>query len=127
MKFRGIGLSYNKMYRRSHSSLGLSPVFYKYNNPQNYWAENIHRFTLSYVKEFNRFSSSTNLCNLVYRMDNNSTMGVTFLTGTDKVYRYSASDDLLFEQVFSGAPVKIWSWWRVFRTSNPGIFRSPIT
>jgi outer membrane cobalamin receptor len=106
MKFRGIGLSYNKMYRRSHSSLGLSPVFYKYNNPQNYWGENIHRFTLSYVKEFNRFSSSTNLCNLVYRMDNNSNLGVTFLSNTDQVYRYSASDDLLFEQVFSGAPVK---------------------
>jgi outer membrane receptor for ferrienterochelin and colicin len=106
MKFRGIGLSYNKMYRRSHSSLGLSPVFYKYNDPQNYWGENIHRFTLSYVKEFNRFSSSTNLCNLVYRMDNNSNLGVTFLSNTDRVYRYSASDELLFEQVFSGAPVK---------------------
>jgi hemoglobin/transferrin/lactoferrin receptor protein len=106
LEFRGIGLSYNKMYRRSHSSLGLSPVFYKYNNPQNYWGENIHRITLSYVKEFNRFSSSTNLCNLVYRMDNNSNLGVTFLTSTDMAYRFSASDDLLFEQVFSGAPVK---------------------
>ncbi|MFC2116027.1 TonB-dependent receptor [Bacteroidota bacterium] len=106
LKFRGVGLSYNKMYRRSHSSLGLSPVFYKYNNPQNFWGENIHRFTLSYVKDFNRFSSSTNLCNLVYRMDNNSNLGVTFLNNTDKVFRYSASDDFLFEQVFSGSPLK---------------------
>lgn len=106
LKFRGFGISYNKMYRRSHSSLGLSPVFYKYNNPQNFWGENIHRFTLGYSREFDRFSSSTSLCNLVYRMDNNSNLGVTFLTNTDKVYRYSASDDLLFEQVFSGRPLK---------------------
>jgi outer membrane receptor for ferrienterochelin and colicin len=106
LEFRGIGLSYNKMYRRSHSSLGLSPVFYKYNNPQNYWGENIHRFTMSYVKEFRKFSSSTNICNLTYRMDNNSSIGVTFLENMDKVYRYSASDDLLFEQVFSGTPAE---------------------
>ncbi len=105
LKFRGIVLSYNKMYRRSHSSLGLSPVYYKYNNPQNFWGENIHRFSLGYVKEFKRFSSSTHLCNLTYRMDNNSNLGVTFIPATDKVYRYSASDDLLFEQVFSGSPV----------------------
>ncbi len=106
LEFRGFGLSYNKMYRRSHSSLGLSPVYYKYNNPQNFWGENIHRFTLSYIKEFKRFSSSTNLSNLTYRMDNNSNLGVTFIYRTDKVYRYSASDDLIFEQVFSGSPAK---------------------
>ncbi len=106
MKFRGISLSYNNMYRRTHSSLGLSPVFYKYNNPQNFWGENIHRTTLSYVREFDRFSSSTNLCSVVYRMDNNTSQGVTFYNLTDKVYRYSASDDLLLEQVFSGTPLK---------------------
>jgi len=37
MKFKGFSFSYDYMYRRTHSSLGLSPVFYKYNNPQNYW------------------------------------------------------------------------------------------
>ena len=106
MKFRGIGLSYNNLYRRTHSSIGLSPRFYKYNNPQNFWGENIHRITLAYVKDFRRFSSSTNLSSLVYRMDNNSSQGVTFHNMTDNVFRYSASDDLLLEQVFSGSPLK---------------------
>lgn len=106
MKFRGIGLSYDNMYRRTHSSLGLSPVFYKYNNPQNYWGEAIQRFTLSYTKDFNRFSSSTQLNNLVYQMDHNSSQGLTFLNNTDKVYRYSASTDLLLEQVFSASLIK---------------------
>ena len=106
VKFRGIGLSYNKMYRRTHSSLGLSPAFYKYNNPNNFWGENIHSFNLGYVKEFARFSSSTQLSSLVYRMDNNSSQGVTFHNLTDHVFRYSASDDFLFEQVFSGSPLR---------------------
>jgi outer membrane receptor for ferrienterochelin and colicin len=106
MKFRGIGLSYDNMYRRTHSSLGLSPVFYKYNNPQNYWGEAIQRFTLSYTRDFNRFSSSTQLNNLVYQMDHNSSQGLTFLNNTDKVYRYSASTDLSLEQVFSASLIK---------------------
>ncbi len=106
MEFRGFGFSYDNMYRRTHSSLGLSPVFYKYNNPQNYWGENIHRIILSHHKDFKRFSSSTQLSNLVYQMDNNSSQGVTFMANTDKAYRYSASNDLQVEQVLSFSPVK---------------------
>ncbi len=106
MSFRGFNLSYDNMFRRTHSSLGLSPRFYKYNNPQNYWGESINKIGLGYTKEFRRFSSSTQLNSLVYQMDNNSSQGVTFLSGIDKVYRYSASNDLLIEQVFSASPVK---------------------
>jgi len=106
MKFRGIRLSYDNMYRRTHSSLGLSPVFYKYNNPQNYWGEGIQKFTLGYTKDFKRFSSSTQVSNLDYQMDNNSSQGLTFLYNTDKIYRFSASNDLLLEQVFSASLIK---------------------
>jgi outer membrane receptor for ferrienterochelin and colicin len=106
LRFRGIRLSYDNMYRRTHSSLGLSPVFYKYNNPQNYWGEGIQRISLSYTKDLKRFSSSTQISSLVYQMDNNSSQGVTFLNNTDKVYRYSASNDLLLEQVFSASLIK---------------------
>ncbi|HDR89727.1 MAG TPA: hypothetical protein ENN63_08905 [Bacteroidetes bacterium] len=105
MEFRGVRLSYDNMYRRTHSSIGLSPVFYKYNNPQNYWGESIQRTTLSYTKAFDYFSTHTLLSGLVYRMDNNSSQGVTFLENTDKVYRYSASNDFLFEQTFTVVPV----------------------
>ncbi|MCB9012942.1 MAG: TonB-dependent receptor plug domain-containing protein, partial [Bacteroidales bacterium] len=85
MEFRGIHLSYNNMYRRTHSSLGLSPVFYKYNNPQNFWGENIRQTNLGYEKDFRFMSTKTNFSNLVYRMDNNSNMGVTFVENTDVV------------------------------------------
>jgi outer membrane receptor for ferrienterochelin and colicin len=38
-------------------------------------------------------------------MDNNSNMGVTFIDYTDKVYRYSAGNDILFEQLFTVMPL----------------------
>ncbi len=105
LRFRGVMLSYNNMYRRSHSSLGQSTYFYKYNNPQNFWGENIRSTTLSYSHEWTpRFSTTTNISNLTYRMDNNSSMGVTFIDYTDKVYRYAAGRDMLFEQLFTFMP-----------------------
>ena len=106
LRFRGFGFGFLNTYRRTHSSLGLSPVLYKYNNPQNYWGERIQRVHLSYENDFRRFSTSTHLSLLSYAMDNNSSMGVTFSPYTDKLYRYAASNDLLFEQTFSVSPVK---------------------
>jgi len=78
LRFRGVGFGYNNMYRRTHSSIGLSPVFYKYNNPQNYWGERIQRVHLSYEKESRHFSSSTHLSLLSYAMDNNSSKRLTW-------------------------------------------------
>ncbi|MEN8230526.1 MAG: TonB-dependent receptor plug domain-containing protein [Bacteroidota bacterium] len=106
LSFKGIGFSYNNMYRKTHSSIGLSPVFYKYNNPQNHWGEVIQRAMLSYNRDFKHFSSSTQLSFLSYAMDNQSSQGVTFYENIDKLYRYSASNDLFFEQTFSASPAK---------------------
>lgn len=105
LRFRGISISYNNMYRRSHSSLGQSSYLYKYNNPQNFWGENIRSTTLSYSHNWTaRFSTTTNFSNLTYRMDNNSNFGVTFIDYTDKVYRYAAGRDMLYEQLFTFMP-----------------------
>jgi outer membrane receptor protein involved in Fe transport len=101
LSYRGLGLSYNYMYRRTHSSLGLSPVFFKFNNPQNFWGESIQQFSLNYKKEFKRFTSTTQLNSLLYDMDNNSSQGLTQNPFTDKAYRYSSSNDLEVSQVFS--------------------------
>jgi hemoglobin/transferrin/lactoferrin receptor protein len=105
LRFRGVSLAYNNMYRRTQSSLGQTPFLFKYNNPQNFWGENIRSTTLSYNHEWSpRLSTTTNLSSLVYRMDNNSSMGLTFIDYTDKVYRYAASRDMLFEQLFTFMP-----------------------
>jgi outer membrane cobalamin receptor len=106
MRFKGLSFSYDYMYRKTHSSLGLSPVFYKYNNPQNFWGESISRTTVSYKETFGRITSTTQLNNLAYNMDNNSSQGVTFLLNTDKAYRYSASNDMEISQIFSMSPTK---------------------
>lgn len=105
LKFRGVSLSFNNMYRRTHSSLGQSPYFFRYNDPQTFWGENIRSTTLSYNHEWStRLSTSTNLSTLDYKMDNNSGMGITFISNTDKVYRYAASRDILVEQLFTIMP-----------------------
>jgi outer membrane cobalamin receptor len=105
LKYRGISMSFNNMYRRTHSSLGQTPYYYKYNNPQNYWGENIRSTTLSYNHEWTpKFTTTTNFSNLIYKMDNNSSMGVTFIDYSDRVYRYSAGRDMLMEQLFTVMP-----------------------
>jgi outer membrane receptor for ferrienterochelin and colicin len=105
LKYRGVSLAFNNMSRKTHSSLGQSPYFFKYNNPQNFWGENIRSTTLSYNHEWSpKFSTTTNLSSLVYKMDNNSSLGLTFMDYTDKVYRYAASRDILLEQLFTIMP-----------------------
>ena len=105
LRYRGVGLSFNNMYRRSHSSLGQSTYLFKYNNPQNFWGESIRSTTLSYSHDWTpKFSTTTNLSNLWYKMDNNTSMGVSFIDYRDKVYRYSESADILFEQLFTVMP-----------------------
>lgn len=105
LNFRGVGFSYNNMYRRTHSSIGKSPFSYLYNDPSTYWGERIHRVTLSYsTSEEKKLVSRTNISNLTYRMDNNSSIAPTFIPNTNKVYFYSASNDLLLEQIFTYTP-----------------------
>jgi outer membrane cobalamin receptor len=106
LKWRGFTWSYNKMYRQMHSSLGRSTYLYKYNNSQNYIGESIQRTVLSYEKKWEKFYSSTQLSLLMYKMDNNSSYGVTFHPNTDKVYVYSASDDIFLEQLVIYNPFK---------------------
>ena len=105
LRFRDFTLSHSNMYRRSHSSLGQTPYYYLYNNPQNFWGENINLTTLGYDHAWSKkFSTATNMSLLAYRMDNNSSVNMTFLPGSGKAYRYSASHDFLTEQLFTVSP-----------------------
>ncbi len=105
LRFRDFSLSFSNMYRRSHSSLGLTAYLFKYNNPQAYWGENISRTTLSHNREWlPGFITTTNFSILNYRMDNSSSQSLTFIDYSDKFYRYSASDDILFEEIITLVP-----------------------
>lgn len=105
LQFRGVRLAYNNMYRRTHSSIGQSASFFRYDNPQNIWGEAIHQLAISYGTEWERFTTTTNLLFLTYRMDNNSSLGLTRLS-SDRAYIYSAADDMMLEQLFTLFPLK---------------------
>ncbi len=105
LKFRGVGFSYNNMYRHSHSAIGKSPLFFRYNDPSTFWGERIQRVTLSYNSSpEKKLVSRTNISNLTYQLDNNSGAATTFIPGGKKSYFYSASNDVLFEQMFTYTP-----------------------
>ena len=106
LDFRGVKIAYNNMYRSMHSSIGHNTAQYKYNNPQNYWGDYIQITSLSYEKIWSKFSTFTQISNQNYTMDNNSSFGLTFLHNTDKVYRYAASNDILFEQLITFVPAE---------------------
>ncbi|MFZ5942449.1 MAG: TonB-dependent receptor plug domain-containing protein [Bacteroidota bacterium] len=106
LKYRDFTFSFNNMYRRTHSSLGQSTYLYKYNDPRTFWGETIRNTALSYNKNWGgRINTTTQAQILTYKMDNNSSQGVTFIPAMDKVYRYSASNDLLLEQLITLWPL----------------------
>lgn len=101
LQYRGFGISYQNMYRKTHSSVGKTSYLYKYNNPQTYIADIINRVTLSYDKEFKRMNTTTNLSFMNYSTDVNSSYAVTFIPNVDRVFQYSASNDIFAEEVFT--------------------------
>jgi hypothetical protein len=106
LTFRGIGFSFNNMYRKTHSSIGKSPFFYRYNDPSTFIGDRIQRVTLSYgTSPERRLVSRTNISNLTYQLDNNSSLALTFIPDNSKSYLFSASNDILFEQIVTYTPV----------------------
>ncbi len=99
LRYRGFGISLQNMARKTHSSIGKTTYLYKYNDPQNYIGDIINRVTFSYTKDINKLNTTTNLSFMNYSMDKNSSYGVTFIPGYDKVYQYSASNDIFGEEV----------------------------
>jgi len=101
LDFRGLKFSYYNMYRRLHSSIGHSSMRYKYNNPQNYWGDIINVYGIGFNKIWKKFSTNTQISNISYRMDNNSSVGLTYIANGDRLYRYSTCNDFLFDQLLT--------------------------
>ncbi len=72
LKYKIVTLSTELMYRRDHSSIGLSPLAVSYANPNNYYGENILRANLNIEKNKNKFGTNTNITYLRYEIDENS-------------------------------------------------------
>ena len=72
ISWRALKFSTELMYRRDHSSLGLSPVAVAYANPLNFTGERIWNNNLTIGKAKKRFSYQVKLSYLQYLMDNQS-------------------------------------------------------
>jgi outer membrane cobalamin receptor len=100
LNYRGLRIEYSKMYRKTHSSIGQSPLLLKFNDPNTYWGEAISRTLIGYETQLgDKLSSSTTMSLLSYQMDNRSSISTTFIA--EKKYRFSASNDYRVEQFFT--------------------------
>jgi len=72
LNYRAMQLSIEVMYRRDHSSLGLSPAAVSYTNPLNYTGERIINGNFSVNKNYRKFGFEWRLSYLGYIMDSRS-------------------------------------------------------
>lgn len=102
LTYRGIKANYDHLSRRAHSSIGQSTGQFAYYDPTNTWGENINRLSLSYNNSWGKFSSTTQLSYLNYRLDNNSSLRMINDRGSNGVvYQYAASDDIFFDEIMT--------------------------
>ena len=99
LKYRGITLSYNYLHRKDFSSLGQTPMLFKYSDPDFMMGEKIIRALVSGDWTFGKFSTNTVLKYFRYRMDDNSQRGVCYSPLVQ--YMYGAGDDAGFEENMS--------------------------
>ncbi len=98
VEYRGFTLGYNNMYRKNHSNLGRNTDIFSYTNPDNFIADRIQRFTVSYNQSWRRLSITSNASYLRYRTDVGSNYGINYESLTNgRAYTYEASDDLFLE------------------------------
>lgn len=94
LKIRNFGFSFQRMARQAFSSIGRTSYLFNYNDPNLYIGEVINRFNLDYQKKFDKLSINSSLSYNRYRMDNNSSHGITYDAQYTRTFKYAASDDL---------------------------------
>ncbi len=72
LRYRAFDLTVMKMYRRDHSSIGLNPAAFSYENPLNYVGENINHFHLGYSRKKKKHAFNIALNAIVFESDENS-------------------------------------------------------
>lgn len=99
LKYRGLTFSYNYLYRRDFSSLGQTPMLFRYDDSNFMQGEKIIRAAITGSWKFGKLSTTTVLKYFRYRMDDNSQRGVCYSPLVQ--YMYGAGDDAGFEEHIS--------------------------
>jgi len=101
LKYKNITTGYDYMFREGFSNLGRTSYLFKYNNPSNLWGQHVQRYYIAHSKDWERWSSATNISLVHYKLDNTSSRSLTYLKDVESAYYFSASDDILGEQLIT--------------------------
>jgi hypothetical protein len=69
IKYKGLNINFDNLYRKDHSALGFNTRAIYYGNTSDYIAENISRIALSWTKKKRRVERNSSLHGISYRMD----------------------------------------------------------
>ncbi|MEM9917521.1 MAG: TonB-dependent receptor [Bacteroidota bacterium] len=69
LRYRGLSFSFDRMYRREYSAIGLNPVSVSYANPLNTVGETISRYQFGIQKQKEKWGFNTRLMVLNYALD----------------------------------------------------------
>lgn len=97
LKFKALSFSFDRMYRREYSAIGLNPVSVSYANPLNTVGETIARYQLGIEKQNEKWGFNTRLSVLSYKLDRRSSY--TYVSNT--LWRFL---DISVVQPFVGQP-----------------------
>jgi hemoglobin/transferrin/lactoferrin receptor protein len=106
LRYRGLKLMYDRMYRADHSSLGQHTDAYLYDDESAIIGETIDRFAAKHTHEGDRVTVRSTLSYLRYRLDPNSYFSFIYpllnpanFGLRNNNYKYQASDDIFWEEV----------------------------
>ena len=69
LNYRNFSFGGRYMYRRDHSSIGLSPFAVSYSNPLNFIGETIQNYSVMFRKRWNKWSLNSAVAALLYNTD----------------------------------------------------------
>lgn len=98
IKYRGLQFSYQEMYRADHSSIGRTPAYHGYQNPETKIGEKMQLTSLNYSNAWKKLTLTANLMYLRERYDKQSSFATNY-NYDGKSYIYQASDDIFGEAV----------------------------
>lgn len=100
LAYKGLSLSFERMERRDHSSIGQSAIVYNYDSPANFFGETIQRSTVSLDYNIGPVLATSTLSNLQMRANPLSSYATTY-SNNGRSYVWHASDDAFAEQLFT--------------------------
>lgn len=96
VKYRGLRVTYNYLFRKDFTNLGHTPMLFGYSDPGNMEGERIIRAAIIGDWKLGRLTTNTVVKYVYYRMDQNSQRQVCY--SNLRQYMYGAGDDLGFEE-----------------------------